>query len=249
MRVILDTHPHVCCGPESALFKPLWPALRKLPERFGIPRNTVEALFQYSPSQAWFIDEFFKLYCRVQNKPRWAEKTPANVLHLDFIFEHFPNARFVHVLRDGRDAVCSMRTHPRHKIVNGQIVKLNTRHPIRPCIERWRTDVREGLRFRQDPRYIEVRYEDVVTHPRPTLERLFAALGEPFDERVMDFHSVTGRSRDVTNFLQNPEATRPMYNNSIGRWTKDFDAEDAAAFKDIAGGLLVDLAYAPGMDW
>lgn len=249
MRVILDTHPHICCGPESALFKPLWPAPKKLSGRFGIPRNTVEALFRYSPSQAWFIDEFFKLYCRVQNKARWAEKTPANVLHLDFIFEHFPHARFVHVLRDGRDAVCSMRTHPRHKIVNGQIVKLNTRHPIRPCVERWRHDVREGLRFRQDSRYTEVRYEDLVNNTRPTLERLFAFLEEPFDERVLAFHGVTGRSRDFTNFLQNPEATRPMYTNAIARWRKDFSPEDIATVKEVAGSLLVDLQYTTDTDW
>jgi protein-tyrosine sulfotransferase len=249
MRVILDTHPGICCGPETALFKPLWPNVRKLPNRFGIPPRTLEALFNYSPSQAWFIDELFKLYCRLQNKPRWAEKTPTNVLYLDFVFEHFPSARFVHVLRDGRDTVCSLRTHPRHKIVNGEIVKLNTRHPLRPCVERWHHDVREGLRFRGDPRYTEVRYEDVVNNPRPTLEKLFAFLGEPFDERVLSFHSVTGRSRDVTNFLQNPEATQPLYTKSISRWRSDFSPEDIATFKEVGGPLLMDLGYAGDLDW
>ena len=249
MRVILDTHPQICCGPESALFKPLWPALRKLPARFGIPDRTVDSLFRYSRSQAWFVDEFFRLYCRLQDKPRWAEKTPANILHLDFILEHFPNARVIHVLRDGRDAVCSMRTHPRHKVVNGTLVKLNTRHPFRPCVERWHNDVREGLRFRGDSRYTEVRYEDLVNDPRPTLERLFEFLGEPFDERVLDFHAVGGRSRDFTNFPQNPEATRPLSTKSVSRWRSEFSADEMATFKEIAGALLIDLRYADDNNW
>jgi protein-tyrosine sulfotransferase len=249
MRVILDTHPNICCGPESGLFVPRWPSLKKLPQRFGMPANTVQALFTVSRSQAWFIDEFFKLYCAMRDKATWAEKTPANVNQLDFIFAHFPKARFIHVIRDGRDTVCSLRTHPRHKIVNGELIKLNTRHPIEPCAARWVNDVSAGRRYRGDARYFEIRYEDLVGNPRATLERAFAFLGEPFDERVLEFHAVTGRSRDFTNFPQNPEATRPMYTAAVARWCSEFTPDDVQTVKRLAGPLLIELGYATDDNW
>lgn len=249
MRVILDTHPRICCGPESRLFLPQLPSPVKLARRFGLPPARVTELFDTCGSQGEFIDRFFAVYSESREKPRWAEKTPRNVLHLDFVFEHFPNARFVHMIRDGRDTICSLRTHPRHKVVNGELVKLNTWHPIPPCLDRWVTDVRAGLRFRGDPRYIEIRYESLVAQPRETLIPLFEFIGEPFDERVLDYHREQGHSRDATHFPQNPEATRAMYTKAVARWQKDLTADEIALVKREAGPLLTELGYTADDRW
>src|SRR5688572_25806338 len=88
MRVILDTHPSICCGPESHLFLPHLPAPAKLAQRFGLSQTDVATLLATSATQAEFIDRFFARYAEVRQKPRWAEKTPRNVLHLDYLFEH-----------------------------------------------------------------------------------------------------------------------------------------------------------------
>lgn len=249
MRVMLDTHPSICCGPESHLFLPHRPNIRTLANRFGLKEADVQLFLRQSRSQAEFIDTFFRGYSTRQQKPRWAEKTPRNVNQLDFIFRHFPHARFIHMLRDGRDTVCSLRTHPRHKVVNGSLVKLDTWHPLEDCISRWVTDVQAGLRYREDPRYLEIRYEDLVSRPRETLERVFAFVGEPFDERVLDYHEVKGQSRDVTNFPQNPEATNAMYTRAVSRWARDMSPDDKRLFKRMAGALLIDTGYATDDSW
>ena len=249
MRMILDTHPRICCGPESHLFLPHLPAVAKLAGRFGLREAAVTELLRTCDSQAEFIDRFFAAYSDTRRKPRWAEKTPRNVLHLDYLFAHFPNARFVHMIRDGRDTICSLRTHPRHKVVDGQLVPLNTWHPIRPCVDRWVTDVTAGLARRGDPRYIEIRYEALVAQPRETLTRLFEFLGEDFDERVLDYHREQGQSRDATHFPQNPEATQAMYTKAVARWRRDMSPEDIEVVKREAGPLLTALGYATGDQW
>lgn len=249
MRVMLDTHSRICCGPECSLLLPRWPHVRNLARRFAIPEGAIRALFAASPSQGWFADEFFKLYCATLGKPRWAEKTVANIHHMDFIFSRFPKASFIHMIRDGRDTVCSLRTHPRHKVVNGALVELNTRHPVEPCVRRWVEYVQAGLEHRSDPRYLEVRYEDLVAHPRATLERVFAFVGEPFEERVLNFHEVEGGSRDFTNNPQNPEANRPVYTKAVSRWRSDFSAPEVATFKRLGGALLVELDYVKDDNW
>lgn len=249
MRVILDTHPHICCGPESRLFLPRWPSAKGLSGRFGIPEAEVAELLATCGSQAEFLDRFFARYSETRGKPRWAEKTPRNVLHLDYVFERFPNARFVHMIRDGRDTVCSLRTHPRHKVIDGRLVELNTWHPIAPCIDRWVSNVRAGLTLRGDPRYLEIRYEALVRAPRETLMGLFHFLGEPFDERVLDYHREQGKSRDVTLFPQNPEATQAMYTRAVARWQRDLTPDEIALFKREAGPLLIELGYASDDRW
>jgi hypothetical protein len=249
MRVILDTHPNICCGPESHLFVPQWPRPDKLARRFELSEQELDTMLTASRSQAEFIETFFAFYARSRGKTRWAEKSPRNVLHLDYIFEHFPNARFVHMIRDGRDTICSLRTHPRHKVVEGQLVELNTRHPLEPCIARWVGDVRAGLQRRGDPRYIEVRYEALVTDPRATLMPLFEFLNEPFDERVLTYHQQQGNSRDPRHFPQNPEATRALYTAAVARWQRDLTTDEIALVKREAGPLLKQLGYVSDENW
>jgi len=249
VRVILDSHPNICCGPESSMFLPVWPSARKLAARFEMPEQEVTELIAACDSHAEFVDRFFARYGRSRQKPRWAEKTPRNILHLDYVFEHFPNARFVHMIRDGRDTICSLRTHPRHKVVDGQLVELNTRHPLGPCLDRWISNVGAGLKYRSDPRYIEIRYEQLVAEPRETLVRLFEFLGEPFDERVLEYHRLQGQSRDARHFPQNPEATQAMYTKAVARWRKDLSPEEILIVKREAGPLLRELGYAADDNW
>ena len=119
------------------------------------------------------------------------------------------------MIRDGRDTICSLRTHPRHKVVDGKIVKLNTWHPIEPCLERWLNDVRTGLAFRGDPRYTEIRYEALVANPRETLTPLFDFLGEPFDERVLEYHRERGNRAMPPTSRRTP---RPPDRCTPSRW-------------------------------
>ena len=249
LRVMLDSHRRLCCGPESSLFRrravdPDW-----LADRFGFDRGEVRALRDAAPSRAAFIEAFADLCMRKAGKARWAEKTPRNIARIADIFRIFPAARFVHVLRDGRDVACSLRTHPRHKVVDGKLVPLDTWKPIAGCARRWVRDIEGSRRWWGDPRFHTVRYEDLVLDPRPVLERLMGFLGEDWDEAMLAHASVESPFRDATRFAQNPEALVAVNTASIGRWERDLDERDRRIFKRIAGPLLVELGYASDNRW
>jgi protein-tyrosine sulfotransferase len=251
LRVMLDSHSRICCGPEANVFHR--PVTRKLlpglAERYDLDPGFVDDLHRSAGSQAEFVDRFFAEYCRSTGKPRWAEKTPKNVNAIDYVFEHLPRARFVHVIRDGRDAVCSLRTHPRQKVVDGVIHKLDNRRRIDKCAARWTKAVGRGLHFRGDPRYTEVRYEDLVRRPEQTLRTLFASLGEPWDDAVLRFEQVVSPSRDPLKFPANPQAVAPIYSTAIGRWRNDLTQAEAETVMEIAGPLLIELGYAHDDTW
>lgn len=249
LRMMLDSHRRLCCGPESSLFRrraiePDW-----LADRFGFARDEVRGLRDAAASRAAFIESFAGLCMHRAGKARWAEKTPRNIGRIDAIFRCFPAARFVHVLRDGRDVACSLRTHPRHKVVDGKLVPLDTWKPIAGCARRWLNDIEGSRRWWGDPRFHTVRYEDLVLDPRPVLERLMKFLGEDWDEGMLAHASAASPFRDATRFAQNPEALGAVNASSIGRWQRDLDAADRATFKRIAGPLLVELGYARDGNW
>ncbi len=246
MRVILDTHEAVCCGPETSLlccWRPRWFFLRKLARSFDLPAWEIRDLIKPTRSHAEFVDRFFDRIRRENGAERWAEKTPRNVHAVPYVFRHFPNARFIHMIRDGRDTVCSLRKHPRFRTVRGQSVPTNINNPLRACIRRWVNDVRTGLQYREDPRYIEVRYEDLVDNADETLRALFRFLDLPWQPDVLHFHQVKSDLRDVSRFPQNPEAVRPMYKSAVGRWQFDLSDNERALFESLSGDLLEQLGY------
>jgi hypothetical protein len=247
--MILDSHPNVCCGPESKLFMSDHLLLSELAMKFKFAEGDVERLYRKSTSRAEFIDQFAELCCQSNQNGRWAEKTPRNILHLNFLFTSFPNAKFLHVLRDGRDVVCSLRTHPRFKVVGETLMPLNTWNPIEDCVRRWHDDIEASRPYWNDERVYYVRYEDLVSNARETLERLMGFLNEPWSDQLLTHDRATSDYRNPLMFPQSPEATTPINTDRIGRWQNDLSAADKECFKSIAGKLLIELGYAENNDW
>lgn len=252
MRVMLDTHPSIYCGPETGLLylRTLTRRkLRNLAEKLEIPEEELRAMARETPSYLQFVEALFNHLKDRAGKPRWGEKSPQNVLHIDRIFRHFPDARFIHMIRDGRDTACSLRNFPQYTMVDGQRVELDTDNPLDQCARRWVNDTRKGMMWRGDPRYMEVRYEDLIERDEETLIRVFEFLGEPWDERVTKYYEIKSPSRDEEKMPQNPGATRPIYKTARGRWRDEFTEADERIFKAVAGDLLVELGYEESDDW
>jgi hypothetical protein len=252
-RVILDTHPNICCGPESRLFTHNLDEKhrRALARRFDVPIERIEAQIDESPSLASFIDAFFADYCTDRGKRRWAEKTPRNVLHLGYIFKHFPRAKFVHVIRDGRDVAASMRRFSRQRFEDGKVVvrEEGRRKPIKKYIRRWVRMTRKGLAVSGAVSTFGLRYEDLVQDPEPTLRKLFEFLGEAWEPAVLEHHKVEDASRDATRFPRSALANQPIFKSSLGKWRQELDDEDVQVVKKQAGTLLRALGYVKDDDW
>lgn len=247
LRVILDSHPAICCGPESGLFLPRSPDLRRLAELFDFSLSDLKQLRHESGSQGEFIDRLFSAYRTRAGRVRWAEKTPQNISVMDFIFDRFPNARFIHMIRDGRDVVCSLRKHL--KLVGKDVVPVEKEGSFSNAITRWERAIHTGMQFRNDSRYVELKYEDLVLEPERCLRRIFEFIGEDYEPSVLEFHRRKSPSRGVSKFPHNPRAVEPMSTDSIGRWRTELTPEQRAELWDRVGKLLVQLGYASDDRW
>lgn len=231
IRRALNRHPEIDCGPESTVFLARISSPAYLAERFGFPEARIRGWQRASRSQPEFIDRFQAACLAASGKTIWAEKTPRNVLRLRYIFQHFPRARFVHVIRDGRDVTCSLLNRPWMKLPKSG---RGTQGAVELCADYWVTHVTAGLKYRGDARYAEVGYEDFVADPEGTLRRLLKALGVPWHDEVL------GESSG--------EDSR-IHRTSIGRWKTELSSDERNVVARRAGDLLIHLGYADDGAW
>jgi hypothetical protein len=248
LRKLLDLHPDVRAGPETKLLVPAAFDLGWLAQAYGLPRVELEAMRSGSSSQGAFIDAFATRVRSLAGKDRWAEKTPQNIRHLDWIMGRFPESSVVHVIRDGRDVVCSMRQHPDWRWVDGAWRKELVARPLDWYARRWLADTAAGLARRGDTRYVEVRYEELVVDPGTVLSVLCDALALVAHPGWLET-ALGGRAIDRDGAL--PEAGgehRPDYDGalsdaSVGRWRTDLGPDEQRQVMGICGARLRELGY------
>lgn len=119
---------------------------------------------------------FMSEMCRSQGKRRWAEKTPANIYHMERLAREFPSSRFVHVIRDGRDVALSRR-----KLGWRVTWAADPEEEFLGQVEHWERVVRLGQASgaRLGSRYSEVRYESLVQCPEREIARLAGFVEAP----------------------------------------------------------------------
>ena len=154
----------------------------------------------------------------------------------------FPDARFVHVIRDGRDVSLSVEAGARSwaPAMRGGGVTDRARH--------WRRTVEEirSHRERLGERYFEIRFEDLRRDFDPTVRGLFEFAGTPSDDGAVE------RAREQTDLSSYSEESRKSGfrgKGSVGGWRERFTRRDAVEFERAAGALLVELGYESDRSW
>lgn len=249
IRVILDSHPNIACGPElkvTPMIAELWHGFQTahMPplKEYLLTPGDINRIFEQ------MILSLLEKYRAQSGKSRVAEKSPNNVFFFQHLRHIFPDSPMVHVIRDGRDVVCSLLTMNWIDPKTGEPIDY-TRDP-RKAARYWASAVKTGRKAAgngsAEPLYMELRYEDIVARPEPTLRGLFSFLDEPWDPAVLDFHS---RQRNLAGESSAEQVSRPLYGGSIGRWKENLDPAARQAVKEAAGDLLIELGYAADNDW
>jgi len=243
-RVILDSHPQIACGPESQLFCGRFEEYA-LSRKFEIGRGEIRRMERTSPSFPEFVTRFLVAHADRDQAEFWAEKTPGNIHHVGWILERFPNVTFVHIVRDGRAVVNSIRTWPRHRLVGGKLVPNETRRDVDDSIRMWLSAVEAGLNFSGHPRVVEVRYEDFVRDPEAAFTPILARLGLAWDPEMARPHEARSSSRDPRKFPSNVEATRPIDPSAATRWASELTPEEIRRIEERGAHIQERFGYPP----
>ncbi|HEY8467813.1 MAG TPA: sulfotransferase [Solirubrobacterales bacterium] len=268
LRLMLDAHPELAIPPETHFV----PRFVKFVEKGAGPGEAHEFVTQHQRWPDWGLDAdelrarffaiepftagdavraFFGLYAEKQGKRRWGDKTPGHLGRMGRIHRALPEARFLHVIRDGRDAALSLLERSW-----GPDTISEAATAWREGIEKARRQARRRL---PEGVYIEVRYEELVREPEATLRAAARAIDLPWDERMLRYHEVAEeRMAEVGRDLERDGGTRitaaeraaqhalvrePPRPDRIGRWRTELPADARRRFEEVAGDLLEELGY------
>jgi hypothetical protein len=257
LRSMLDAHPDLAIPPESHFITSLWQVRRRYghpgpvqaermaadivsSHRFrewGIAPEVVEGRVAAleEPDFADVIDAVFTSYAAEHAKARWGDKTPNYALDVGLLAELFPKARFVHLVRDGRNVAMSLLEVPWWP---------NTLTEVAEVWTHWTHAAREAGRALGPERYVEVRYEELVDDAEGELRRLVRYLDMPYHDEMLTYpERLTGNGTPAYH----RNAGRPP-TNGLRNWAKDMSTKDLALFEAIAGEQIRAMGYEPAFE-
>lgn len=175
----------------------------------------------------------FRAYARRFGKPRWGDKRPAYVTNIPILARLFPDAQFVHIVRDGRDCVASLKKMPWH------------RGGVYQGVAAWARAVEHGrwaARTLGPGGYHELRYEALVADPEKELRTLCGFLREDFDPAMCD--PAAQASVAVPGYKTWHARTRCAVGaDRVGRWADALEPWELGLCEAVLGDRLRARGY------
>ena len=209
--------------------------------RLGLNDQEVESAAKNCQTYAEFVSRLYELRGKKNHKPLSGEKTPDYCRKMPALHTLFPTARFVEIVRDGRNtALSALDWATRFKSL-GKWALWNE-DPVGTCALWWRWQAGAGQRdglVLGDEVYYQVKYEDLVENPKKELQAITTFLDLPFSDAMSNYY--IGKTKHTPG-LSAKSAWLPPTRN-LRDWRKDMPVEDVNVFEGIAGDLLRDKGY------
>lgn len=208
--------------------------------RIGVDADDARAMAAESSTYAGWIERIYTGFAARRGKPHGGEKTPDYVRYMPLLHGLFPRAKFLHIIRDGRDVALSTLDWAGPRKGPGKW-DLWEHEPVGACALWWRWQVETG---RADARrlavgsHVEVCYENLVRDPARQLRWISAFLALPYTESMVRFHSGKTTSIPGKSAKGNWLPATP----GLRDWNTQMQPDDQALFQCIAGQTLAALA-------
>jgi hypothetical protein len=192
-------------------------------------------------SFANIIKSLYKLVLINNDKLMWGDKDPIYTEHIETLNEIFPDAKFIHLVRDGRDVALSLMT------------KTWGPNTFSNAIMYWEKTVhitRRLLKMLDCAQSIELKYEDLVTSPEENLQHLCSFLQLEYNEKMLNSYSAKALENNQIkarisgvhkNILDRPNVSQTY------KWKKSLSPVDQAIAWEYASDELKYFGYDHGV--
>lgn len=205
-------------------------------KEWGIPDSDLAAAIRglTAPDLASVIEAVYRLPMERAEKTRWGDKTPGYATEVGRLHQVFPDARFLHLIRDGRDVVTSLRRTGWHGERSWTIA------------EYWSDSVAAARRdggALPVGQYHEVKYEDLVLDTERVLREVCEFLQEEFDPEMLSFHEAAGDHIPGRAASHLSKAFRPPRESDVQRWREEMAFRHLVLVEAFAGKTLREAGY------
>lgn len=172
------------------------------------------------------VDEFYKHYLSRHKKAakRWGDKTPLNTLYLRDIHKMYPNAQYIHMVRDPYDVVLSY-------------VRTGLSPNILHAAKRWAVSVGEARRFgeRYKKQFLEISYENLVRSPHDITLKVCGFLEIDY---VAGMEGVLSNNLgDVQKYEHHSNVMKPISDEHLGKGKQSMTDEEIEIVKSVVSSI------------
>lgn len=188
-----------------------------------------------APTASAFLDTLYRKYAEQHGAVRWGDKTPIYTSYLHLIHRIFPQAQFIHVIRDGRDVALSTLDKWGQTELHVDIYYAARIWVRRIRQARWASgELGSAL-------YHEVQYEDLVRGPETELQTICEFLGESYLPQMARQHHYAREHVPPEGF--HAAVREPPDISRVDRWRQEMSMPDLRLYQHVAGALLAELGY------
>lgn len=180
-------------------------------------------------------------------KPIPCEQTPRNIFYAEELLRVYPEARVVHMLRDPRAVMASQRLRwQRRRLVNNKTFFPHTQslrmwvnyHPY-TAARLWASASRAAQRLSDHPRFVPIRFEDLLESPEQTIRFMCDRLGIDFEPAMLEVPQINSSHQSSVG-----GARRGLHKDAIDAWRTTLPPGEAAIAERICGKLMAYYGYA-----
>lgn len=249
LRAMLGQHSAIASGLETYWFDlnwkskddEFWERINLLSKFYEADENETHNLVDESENVAQFLNNFLTKYTVRLSCQRWVEKTPGNIKHLDRIFQYWPDAKVIHIIRDPRDVFASLREAKKWDSLDKYVAL-------------WCDFFQKAERFKAENRskneqIMEVRYEDLVLDSVTTMKSVLKFIGEPWEDAVAQFMGKNEDYEKVLKYVGKASTTldrlrSPLTKSRVGIWKMVLKKEELKELENQIKKMgLLDLMH------
>jgi len=246
LRSLLRSHPNLTIPTESHFIPRFYKAYGDPPTEFEARRLARRILslhwvklwdleltsdhFASCRSYSQMVSLLFGAWARREGKPRWGDKTPLNLTEMPTLLQIFPEAKIIHIVRDGRDVALSwLQTgyHPRNLYFAARL---------------WNRWVGQAFHTGQElpaVNYLLVQYESLLGSPSKTMRNICKFIDEPYTEDVTMLTPTP-----IEQLLPARQVSyREIVTSNAAKWRTRMSRSDRVCFESVAGDLLEAFGY------
>jgi len=194
------------------------------------------------------VSSIYEFFAKQQKKSfkRWGDKNNFHLKHIETIFRLFPEARFIHIIRDGRDVACSYKNLSKMKSKSMYAPKLPA--GISEIAKEWTENIKRIRKSFEKigwDKVIEIRYEDLVTVPEQTLKSVCTFLKEHYDSSMLDFYILNKEKElEPMEFLKwKGKILEKVTASQIQKYKKCLSMKELRIFNSIATDVVTIYKY------
>lgn len=171
------------------------------------------------------------------------DKHPHYSETVDLINHYFPNAKFINIIRDGREAALSW-----HKVSQSNDFGARS---LQKAARDWKKFVQNAANARKfgPDRYIEIMYKEILLQPETSVSKIFSFCNLPYDEVLVK--TTIEKTFGQKNMVSAPTSGISPEDRVKGQetWNRDMLLRDRINFNDEAGDLLLEYGFEKDKKW